>query len=305
MIEINQYIDRDWLPEHGCFLENFPELKMEEKRGTRYYYEKLLDAAKKGNQPVNMVLKEMSGSAGNGNGTVQLPNGQIVQIPNHDWENIMEGLSDASKKLIETQTEHLIKQIADQVQKSRGTIPSEFVELLEKLNKIEPAKFDWKGYIRRFVGKSTKTYTKTARRKLNKRMIDFPGLKIKQQKHILAAIDTSGSISTSELKEFLNELYHLKKTGSEVTIIECDSAIKSISKFDSRKDLEIVGRGGTDFQPVIDYYNEHMKQYSCLIYFTDGEAPVPENARGNILWVLSEQSKMKDDLPGSVIKLTL
>ena len=304
MIEINQYIDRSWLPEHGCFLENFPELKMEEKKGTRYYYEKLLAAAQSGSQPVNMVLQAMANSEGE-SCTVELPNGQTVQIPNHEWEALLEGMSEATKKLIESQTGHLIQQVADQVQKSRGTIPGEFSEILEKLRKIEPPKFDWKGYIRRFAGKSTKIYTRTSRRKLNKRLSDFPGLKIKKQKHILAAIDTSGSVSTGELKEFLNELYHLQKTGSEVTIIEADTAIKHIAKFDPRKNLEIHGRGGTDFQCVIDYYNEHMGQYSCLMYFTDGEAPAPENARGHILWVLSEQSKMNDSLPGSVIKLAL
>ena len=47
------------------------------------------------------------------------------------------------------------------------------------------------------------------------------------------------------------------------------------------------------------------QQYQFLmeIYFTDGEAPPPENAKGHILWVLSAQSAMNKNLPGSVIKL--
>jgi hypothetical protein len=39
------------------------------------------------------------------------------------------------------------------------------------------------------------------------------------------------------------------------------------------------------------------------MYLTDGEAPAPDNAKGNILWVLSSQSRMNDNLPGAVIKL--
>lgn len=59
----------------------------------------------------------------------------------------------------------------------------------------------------------------------------------------------------------------------------------------------------TNFQPVIDYYNENQHKYSCLIYLTDGEASTPQDAKGNILWVLSSESKMNNELPGSVIQL--
>jgi predicted metal-dependent peptidase len=59
----------------------------------------------------------------------------------------------------------------------------------------------------------------------------------------------------------------------------------------------------TDFQPVIDYYNENQNKYSCLIYLTDGEASSPENARGSILWVHSSISQINQDLPGFKIQL--
>ena len=214
-------------------------------------------------------------------------------------------MDEATQKLIESQTRHIVLQVAEQIEKSTGNVPGEFTELIQRLRTIEPAKFDWKGYMRRFVGKSTKTYTKKSRRKYNKRTPDYPGLKIKKQKHILAAIDTSASVKTKELKEFYNELHHLKKTGSEITVIQCDTAISDISLFNPKEDLQIHGRGGTDFQPVIDYYNENLNKYSCLFYFTDGEASTPDNARGNILWVLSAQSDMNSDLPGHVINLEL
>jgi predicted metal-dependent peptidase len=42
-----------------------------------------------------------------------------------------------------------------------------------------------------------------------------------------------------------------------------------------------------------------------MFYFTDGEAPAPENAKGNILWIISSVSGMNDQLPGHVIKLEL
>ena len=299
-LEINQYIERSWLPEDGMFLDTFPELDLEERKGTRYYYDKLMELAQEQEETMQCIMNAIS----NGESECELPNGQKINIPDHDWDEI-EQLDEATKKLIESQTKHIVEQVADQVQKSRGTVPGEFAEILERLRHIDPPKFDWKGYMRRFAGRSIKTYTKKSRRKYNKRLPDNPGLKIKRHKHILAAIDTSGSVSTNELKEFLSELYHMKKTGSEVTIIECDTAISYIGKFDPKKDLEIHGRGGTDFQPVIDYYNEHQKEYSCLFYFTDGECSAPEGAKGNILWVLSSRGSAYEELPGQVIKLEL
>jgi predicted metal-dependent peptidase len=297
-LEINQYIDRAWLPVDGCFLEQFPELNLEARQGTRYYYDKLIQECKDQNQIMQCIMKAI----GDGSDTCELPNGEVVTLPKHDWKDI-ENLDESTRKLIESQTKHIITQVADQVEKSRGVIPGEFAELIERLLQLDPPKFDWKGYMRRFVGKSVKTYTRKSRRKYNKRVPEFPGLKIKRHNHILAAIDTSGSVSTNELKEFLNELHHMKKTGSEVTICECDTAISYIGKFDPKKDLEIHGRGGTDFQPVIDYYNENQRKYSCLFYFTDGECPAPENAKGSILWIISSLGSAEDDLPGQVIQL--
>jgi predicted metal-dependent peptidase len=299
-IEINQYIDRKTLPENGCYLENFPELNMEKKMGTRYYYEKL-KAEKDKN---SAIFQAIADAIADGKSTCQLPNGQTIEIPDHDWSDI-EALPDATKKLIDSQTKHIINQVAEQVVKARGTIPGEFRDVLARINKVEPPKFDWKGYIRRFVGKSTKTYTKKSRRKLNKRIIDYPGLRIKKQKHILAAIDTSGSVSIEELKEFLGELYHLQKNGAEVTILECDSAISYIGKYDPKRDLPLTGRGGTNFDPPVNYYNERRNQFSCLIYFTDGECSPPEAQIKDILWVLSSTSTMNNDLPGNVIKLEI
>ena len=298
-IEINQYVGAENLPEGCCLYENFKdEYDLEEKKGSIYYYDKLMQKKKEEDPIIKAILNAIA----NGEPQCELPNGDVIDLPQHDWGNI-ENMNEAEKKLLSNQTKHIIKQVGDQVMKSKGMIPGEMSELLERISKVEPPKFDWKGYIRRFAGKSVKVYTKKSRRKYNKRLPDNPGLKIKRQKHILAAIDTSGSVSTTELKEFLNELYHMKKTGSEVTLIQCDTAISHVGIFDPKKDLEIHGRGGTDFQPVIDYYNEHFKHFSCLIYFTDGECGSPRNAKGNLLWVISSNGRAYEKFPGTTIQL--
>lgn len=301
-IEINQYVGRENLPEKGVFFEDYKDkYNLEATKGSIYYYEKLVEEKKNGDDAMNKIIEAMK----NGESSVTLPDGTEVNLPQHIWEEAMEQLSEVNQKLVRNQTVHIVNQVADQVVKSRGTIPGEIKEILDMINQLEPAKFDWKGYMRRFYGKSITTYSKKSRRKPNVRMPDLPGFKFEEQKHILVGIDTSGSVSTNELKEFLNEMHHMKKTGAEVTIVQCDTSISDIRKFNPHKEFEVKGRGGTSFQPVIDYYNENERHYSCLFYLTDGEAPSPENARGNILWVLSSQSQMNDKLPGQVIKLDI
>lgn len=298
-IEINQYIDINYLPPHPQLPSAYPDLNLEEKAGTQYYYDKLIEERDKQSKDIAAMKAAMKA----GDSSCELPStGEKVQLPQHEWEELKD-LDDATEKLVKAQVTHVLNQVAEQVQKQQGAVPGEMKLVLERINTIEPPKFDWRGYVRRFHGKSIKTYTKKSRRKYNKRTPDSPGLKIKQQKHILVGIDTSGSVNNNELKEFFQEIHHMHRTGSEVTVVQCDTAIRKVEKFNPRNDYHIEGRGGTSFQPVINYYNEHQHKYSCLMYLTDGEASAPENPRGNILWVLSSISDMNENLPGSVIQL--
>jgi len=302
-IEINQYIELDDLPPGPQLISTYPELNLEPKKGSNYYYEKLQQGKKAGNCPnLNAMIaaaeagQQICITAGSGGD-------QETQVPDHTTHEEFAGLDEASQRLLKAQTEHLIKEVADSVSKSRGLIPGEFQSILDRINTTEPAKFDWKGYLRRFTGGSQKVYTKKTRRKFNKRYEDNPGLKIKPKRHILVGVDTSGSVNAGELKEFFHEIHHMYKSGSDVTVVQCDAAIHDVSPYNPKHEIKLHGRGGTEFQPVIDYYNEHKHKFTCLVYFTDGECGAPDNARGSILWVLSSTSQENNDLPGSVIKL--
>ena len=287
-LEINQYIDRNMLPEGGLTLDSFAELKLPKKAGTKKYYD-LLEQECKDNpcQSLQSILDQMDGDS---------------QYDHKTWKEF-EDLTEAEKKLVERQIEHQLKETAEQTEKRRGTIPGELAELIKRLRTVLPPSFDWKGYLKRFVGNSVFTFTKKLRRKFNKRYTDNPGLKIKHKNHILIGVDTSGSVNTKELEHFMSEMVHVQKTGHQITVAQCDTDISDISRFNSRKDWQIKGRGGTDFQPVIDHFNEMRGRYTALIYLTDGEAPAPENCPKNTLWVLSADSNWTDHLPGLTIQL--
>ena len=287
-LEINQYIDNNMLPEGGLTLDSFKELKLPKKAGTKKYYDLLEQECKDNPCPsLQSILDQMDGDS---------------QYDHKTWEEF-EDLTEAEKKLVEKQIEHQLKETADQTVKRRGTIPGELAELIKKLQTILPPSFDWKGYLRRFVGNSVFTFTKKLRRKFNKRYTDNPGLKIKHKNHILIGVDTSGSVNTKELTHFMSEMVHVQKTGHQITVAQCDTNISDISPFNKKKDWQIKGRGGTCFQPVIDHFNEMRGRYTALIYLTDGEAPAPEDCPKNTLWVLSARSEWTDHLPGLTIQL--
>jgi predicted metal-dependent peptidase len=286
-LEINQYIDGSKLPEGGLLLSSFPELNLPKKAGTKVYYNLLEQAQDDGTSPsLDSLMNKMDGESQYCHGT---------------WDEFDE-LSEPDKKLLEKQVEHQLKDAAETTVKRQGNIPGEFKDIIERLFHVEPAKFDWKSYLKRFVGNSSVVYTKKLRRKYNKRYAANPGLKIKFKNHILVGVDTSGSVNNEELKEFFSELAHMSKTGHKITVAQCDTSLRTVEEFNPKKDWEIHGRGGTSFQPVIDHYNE-KGSYTALIYLTDGEAYAPDNCPKNTLWCLSSISEMNNELPGLVIKL--
>ena len=335
-MEINQYIDRSWLPgtdltsdefndlkqavkaelkeakengatqeelktianklpPRGVMLEDYAELNLDKKAGCRYYYDQLLRLQDE---------KNKNGTTGNQAMDDLLDNIAEGDVPDHSTWREFDNMTDAEKKLIEKQVQKILQDAKEQTVKKRGTLPGE-IEALIVIDEIVPPKFDWKGYIRRFTGVSTKVFTKKIRRKENRRYEDNPGLKIKMRQHMLLAIDTSGSVSNEELTEFMNEIHHIYKQGVDITVVQCDTSIRSIEPYKGKNEINVMGRGGTEFDPVLEYYNANLKKYTSLVYFTDGECYTSVKPKSKVLWVLSEQSHMNEDLPGQVIKLEL
>jgi len=294
-MEINQYIDKQYLPEGGIDIDNYADLQLDRKAGARYYYDKLKQLQDE---------KDKNGTSGDSNMDKLLEDIENGNVPDHStWEEF-ENLTEAEQKLIEKQLQKVLSDAKEQTIKKRGTVPGE-IEGVIIVEEIVPPKFDWRGFIRRFAGVSTKVFTKKIRRKENRRFSDNPGLKVKMRQHMLLAIDTSGSVSDDELREFMSEIYHIYKCGVDITVIQCDTRIRSIEPYKGKFEMAVQGRGGTEFDPVLEYFNENLKKYTSLVYFTDGECWTRVKPRGNVLWVLSERSSMNDSLPGKVIKLEL
>ena len=113
---------------------------------------------------------------------------------------------------------------------------------------------------------------------------------------LLVAIDVSGSTSDEMVSDFLGIVNKFFKYGiEEIDVIQFDSEIKGdpvTLKKAHKTGFSIEGRGGTLFQPIIDYANEHKAYYQGLIILTDGYAPhpvLPSFFRTPLLWVLPDE----------------
>ena len=298
MLEVNQYIEEKYLPEGALLLSTFPDLDLDARAGTKYYYEKLQENANSSNP--SPALEKMLGGKYvldpnlNGEGEDTSENSM-----HGSWKQI-EGMSDAEKELIKRQMEYSLKDISS---RSRGTIPGEMSGILDKINTVEPPIFNWKAYFRRLMGNSFKIYTKKSLRKFSKRFEGSAGLKIRKKQSILVAVDTSGSVNDSNLREFFKEIYHIWKSGVSVDIIQFDSIIQDISPYKGKFDGKVFGRGGTDFDAPITHYNENLNKYTTLILFTDGYAPIDVKPRKKMVWVLTSDGESSKKYPGYLIKI--
>lgn len=290
-LEVQSYIEPKYRSKGAAedIFAAFPNLPR--KLGTKFYINFLKQISKynsknppKGKEFQNGDFEAAAKALNNGNGN------------SHDgWGE----LTDTQKELAKSQIEFQAKEVAKNTQKSRGTWPAELTEMLEALLTPKPPVFNWKAYFRRLLGIAFDVYQKKTRRKESLRFPESPGLKRKKKHKLLVAIDTSGSVCEEELQDFFSEIYHIWKVGADVHVIECDAKINKEWDYKGKSPNVVSGRGGTSFLPCIDYYNNHRKDYTTMVYFTDGYGDQnickPLN---KMLWVITSNGYQESDFPG-------
>lgn len=287
--EVNSYIEN--LPE-GCVLAE--KFGLENKMGTKYYYEKL----SKLKDSLKDLMKKVLSGTNIGSSPNMDGDGNIL---NHDSWKDFKGLTDVEKELISNQIDYNAKQVAEQIEKSRGLIPNELTEYINTLLKKECGFFDWKKQLRRMLGNEIDIQLKKTHNKESFRFSGMPGVKHKKKIKVLVGIDTSGSVSTKELEDFISEIYFIYKAGANVDICEIDASIHRMYPFKGKFDGKITGRGGTEFNPLFDYFFLHRSNYEKLIMFTDGYCGLNfTHPTNNVIWIITKNGK-HTEYPGQVL----
>ena len=114
---------------------------------------------------------------------------------------------------------------------------------------------------------------------------------------LLIGVDTSGSVGKEDLARFFSIVNTFFTYGiPTIDILQFDTELHFplLALKKAKKEITVRGRGGTNFQAIIDYYKEH-KEYDGLIIFTDGYAPKPKlPPNRKILWVLQDMKCYND-----------
>ncbi len=111
---------------------------------------------------------------------------------------------------------------------------------------------------------------------------------------LLVAIDVSGSMGSRELAVGLAAINRLFAHAVEqIDVIQFDTAVRgeALSMTRARREIRVLGRGGTSFQPVVDYLDLHP-EYDGVILYTDGEAPTPappKRSRARLAWLFTNE----------------
>jgi len=174
-------------------------------------------------------------------------------------------------------------------------------------------KINWKQALYKYLTKTIPydyTYNRPSRRSFATGFY-MPMMK-KENIEIVVSLDTSASISTKELTEFMSEINGIAKSFNNINmkLIVCDSEIKEvyvIGNGDSEQIAKLIinGGGGTSHKPVYDYIKENLPNTKLLVNFTDGYTNFEELDKSiHSLWVICKHGINEKNIPfGEVIKL--
>ena len=170
-----------------------------------------------------------------------------------------------------------------------GTIPGNLVQTL--IASLNP-EIDYRKILSAFRASVLSSAKMLTRFKASRRYgFLYMGKKNDFTTKLLVAVDVSGSISDKDLKVFYSAINRFFKYGIktiDVLQFDCDVKEPLLSLKKAEKTVKVFGRGGTDFQPVIDYYEKSKIKYDGLIFFTDGHAQKPKMKKQTIrktLWI--------------------
>ena len=111
---------------------------------------------------------------------------------------------------------------------------------------------------------------------------------------LLVAVDVSGSVTESQIADFYSVVNRVFRFGiAKIDCVQFDSCLGEIKPLrHANNEINVMGRGGTSFQPIFDFLDGNSTIYDGVMILTDGQAPppiVPDHFKINVLWVCSDR----------------
>ncbi|WP_182867569.1 DUF2201 family putative metallopeptidase [Rhodopirellula sp. JC639] len=157
-------------------------------------------------------------------------------------------------------------------------------------------KLDYRGVLRNFRQSVLSVRRRLTRMKPSRRYgFAQMGSRYDFTTKLLFAVDVSGSMGHRDLRLGFSVISHFFRYGVEsIDVIWFDEDIRGepVTLRRARSSVEVTGRGGTNFAPVMEFIDQN-RDYDGLVVFTDGYAPVPskpKNTRTRILWLFKDEA---------------
>ena len=177
-----------------------------------------------------------------------------------------------------------------------GSLPGNMVE---KIKANLEVKIDYRKALEGFRTSIISSNRSLTRMRPNRRHgFKQMGSKYEMEANLLIVVDASGSVSSTDIENFFGIILSFFKYGvSRLNVIPFDTELKGEpvcfdKSFNPSKEIEITGRGGTNFQAVFDYIKDN-RQYDGLIIFTDGNADEPKvnfKTKTKVIWVCQNET---------------
>ncbi|MBR3819860.1 MAG: hypothetical protein IKJ41_12050 [Clostridia bacterium] len=238
-------------------------------------------------------------NGGNGGSDNSDSNGNGVFDDHEKWKNTADDNTlreEWQKRILDAAEAVSIRDPSDQ----RGLIPAFAKRLIEELRKPQT---DWRSILNEFVQEEICDYSfSPPDRRFGDSDFFLPDFNEKDEtvKNILFMIDTSGSMSDdmitaaySEVKGAIDQ-FNGKLEG---LLGFFDAAVIPPTPFSDEDEFMVIkpkGGGGTDFEVIFKYVDDHMTDEppASIIILTDGYAPFPDEEKSNgipVLWLLNNK----------------
>jgi predicted metal-dependent peptidase len=229
-------------------------------------------------QVYDLLKQEMENQPESGDGDGQGQEGQgdgkSKCLDDHDWENAQE-MSEEEKEKLAGEIDQALREGAMLAGKMNGNLSKEMDELLHP-------KVDWKEALREFVKTAMMGNDRSTWRKPHKRYIGMnivmPSYHSEKIRRIAVGVDTSGSIGSAELSQFLGEVKSIcdevKPEG--IDLLYWDSRVAKHEVYNGNEVETLTdatkpaGGGGTEPGCVPQYMSKNNLIPECTVMLTDG-----------------------------------
>lgn len=179
------------------------------------------------------------------------------------------------------QLQELSKELAEQSSHEAGTGIQRQGKKLSDIGIATPL-IDWRKFLRQAVKYDEEWTRKNARMRNGFFRHKVEEIPIPETEILL---DTSGSVSETLLRNFLRECKNIL-ANSKVKVGCFNTEFHGFTELRRVEDIDNMSfpiGGGTDFNAAVEAFSRRVPN---KIIFTDGEAPMPEKAVRNVIWVV-------------------